>query len=103
MVAVTGERRHHHGGGEFTQPATVVIAGVTAALSSIRCASSRSAAKCCFATASGCRFSLMGDQLAGGVPGNQAGRAMDGDRDQFASAVIDVGDNRANVAQFAAE
>ena len=37
---------------------TVVIAGVTAALSSIRCAKSRSAAKCCFAIASGVRFSL---------------------------------------------
>ena len=47
---------------------------------------------------------LVGDQLAGSVPRHQAGWAMDGDRfDQLAGAVIDVGDNRAHVAQFAAK
>jgi hypothetical protein len=47
---------------------------------------------------------LVGDQLAGSVPRHQAGWAMDGDRfDQLAGAVIDVGANRAHVAQFAAK
>ena len=82
---------------------TVVIAGVTAALSSIRCAKSRSAAKCCFAIASACAFPC-GRSACRQLPRHQAGRAMDGDRfDQLAGAVIDVGDNRAHVAQFAAK
>jgi hypothetical protein len=45
------------------QVATLVIAGVTAALSSIRRATSRSSAKCCFAIASADRFSLMAISL----------------------------------------
>jgi hypothetical protein len=83
------------------QPATPVCAGAIALLNSTRCASSRSSAKCCLATAAVGRFSV---RDGNSTVANRTARAWVCVRlEQFAGLVIEARQHGVSVAKLATD